>query len=171
MRTNKEFEYYLFEIGNYVAETSNKKTFKPYKADTKKLIWNIFNEENGKIEVINLFEYNWVFLWEGLLYAKKHYAEDFPRFADHVRNWLRHEYWSRSEYETIVTSWPAYITQEEIDRLNKEEPRQRKPVNLEVGYKLDIYAQVMINWDRFIDYVWTNKKLITKKKLGLARLG
>jgi hypothetical protein len=25
----------------------------------------------------------------------------------------------------------------------------------------------MMNWDRFIDYVWNNKHLITEKKLGL----
>jgi hypothetical protein len=25
----------------------------------------------------------------------------------------------------------------------------------------------MMNWDRFIDYVWNNKHLITPKKLGL----
>jgi hypothetical protein len=25
----------------------------------------------------------------------------------------------------------------------------------------------MMNWDRFIEYVWNNKHLITPKKLGL----
>lgn len=168
--TNKDFSYYTFEVGRYTATTFDDKSFVPYKPNKSKLIWNVFNEENGKIKVINLFEYNWVFLWEGLLYAKKHYSEDFVKFAENVRSKLQHEYWSRAEYETIITSWPAYITKDELDRVKQEDVKYKAVVNLGVGYKLDVYTQVMMNWDRFIEYVWANKKLITKKKLGLQRL-
>ena len=34
---------------------------------------------------------------------------------------------------------------------------------------MDVYTQVMMNWDRFIEYVWANKRLITKKKLGIEK--
>ena len=78
---------------------------------------------------------------------------------------------------SIITSWPPYIESEELDRLNKEKEEQlakgrpyyRDAVNLNVEYKIDIYTQIMMNWDRFIDYIWNNKHLITRKKLGLDR--
>jgi hypothetical protein len=88
---------------------------------------------------------------------------------------LQYYYWSKSEYETIITSWPPYVEDEELNRLNSEKEKRiqetgkfyRAAVNLNVGYKIDIYTQVMMNWDRFIDYIWNNKHLITKKKLGI----
>lgn len=165
-----------FKKGRYLPSWGDdEKAFKPYKEDKSKLVWNIFNKENGQIVCINLFEYNWVFLRDGLLEAKKKYKDNFEAFADHIRRWLSHEYWSRSEYETVITSWPPDVKSEEIDRLVKERAERlekygnfyRESVNLEVGYKIDIYTQVMMNWDRFIEYVWNNKHLITPKKLGL----
>jgi len=130
------FAYYEYEVGR-----------ENYKPETKKLVWNVFHysHKTHKIEPINLFDYNWVFLRDGLLYAKKHYKDDFNKFAEHIRLSLQHEYWSRCEYETIITGI--------FDDSG--------------GYKMDVYTQVMLNWDRFIDYVWNNKKLITKKRLGL----
>lgn len=132
--SKKDFSYYTYEVGR-----------ENYKPETKKLVWNVFYcDFNSKdIKPINLFEYNWVFLEKGLLYAKKHYANDYNKFAEHIRRWLQHEYWSRCQYETCISG-------------------------LSDGYyKIDVYTQVMLNWDRFIDYVWNNKRLITKKKLGL----
>ena len=107
--------------------------------------------------------------------AKKKYKDNFEEFANSIRDSLQYYYWSKCEYETIITSWPPYIENEELDRLNKEKAERikesgkfyRTSVQLNVGHKIDIYTQVMMNWDRFIDYLWTNKHLITKKKLGL----
>ena len=182
MRKQTDWSYFEYDVGRYLPyewdSEENKKNFKHYKPETKKLVWYVFNEENGDIVPINLFEYNWVFLKEGLLKAKKLYKDDFMKFANHVRNWLQHEYWSRSEYETIITSWPPYVDNNEIDRLNKERDESisnygrfyREHVNLSTGFKIDIYTQVMLNWDRFIEYVWNNKHLITAKKLGIEGL-
>ena len=33
-------------------------TINPYKEDKTKLVWNVFNERNGEIFPINVFEYN-----------------------------------------------------------------------------------------------------------------
>lgn len=188
MRTSKDWSYFNYEVGRYLPwgwewGDPEEKDFKPYKPDSvnttkNKLAWYVFNEESrgtrGKIVPINIFEYNWVFL-KGLLDAKKKYGKDFIKFADRVRSCLQHEYWSRSEYETIITTWPPYVDSDEIDRLVKERDERiknngvfyREHVNPEVGYKIDIYDQIMLNWDAFINYLWDNKKLITKKKLGL----
>jgi len=180
----KNFHYYEFEVGRYLPNfTDNKKTFKPYKEDKSKLVWNVIVcDFDGVVYPRNIFEYNWVFLKDGLLYAKKHYSNNFKKFADHVRSWLQYEYWARTEYEILVSRWPGkFLYQEDIDKLQKELDEESAR-NKRDGYdsitpstqycdpstvKIDVYTQVMMNWDRFIHYVWDNKRLITKKKLGL----
>ena len=169
-----------FHTGRYFpnpfAGEEEKKNFKPYKEDKSRLKWNVFNESGGEIKVINIFDYSYTFL-EALLVAKRKYKDNFEQFADHIRSSLQHQFWSRCEYETIITTWPPYIESEELNRLNKEKeerlaknyPFYREAVNLNVEYKIDIYTQIMMNWDRFIDYIWNNKHLITRKKLGLDR--
>lgn len=170
-----KFSYYEFYVGRYLKSVFDKnEKFVPYKENKSKLVWNVFyedfNDRKNPIKVINLFEFNWVFLKNGLLYAKKHYANDYIKFADHIRSHLQYEYWSRCEYETIITTWPCMISREEALEFKDEldEYPDHYMYNLPVpGHKIDVYTQVMMNWDRFIDYVWNNKRLITKKKLGL----
>lgn len=185
MRENKDWSYFTYEVGRYLPwgwEWNNPekdKDFKPYEPDSvnttkKKLSWYVFNEENGKIIPVDIFQYNWVFLVD-LVNIKKKYKDDFVKFADATRSALQHQYWSRSQYETIITSWPPYIDGEELDRLNKEREDRlskgyafyRESVGLEYAYKIDIYDQIMLNWDVFIKYLWDNKRLITPKKLGI----
>ena len=87
-------------------------------------------------------------------------------FNEEVRRSLLYYYWSKCEWEVVITSWPPYVKKEEIDRLNKEmmdNPNHyRESVNLDVGEKIDVYSQVMANWDIFIDYVWNNLDKIKK---------
>lgn len=168
METRQSWADITYYKGRYDDEV------KPYKEDKTTLVWNVFNEQDGEILPINIFEYNYKFL-EDLLIAKQKYNDNFEKFAEEVRKSLQYCYWSRSEYETIITSWPPYIESEELDRLNKEKETHlekhgnfyREVVELNVSHKIDIYTQIMMNWDRFIDYIWNNKHLLTKKKLGL----
>jgi hypothetical protein len=178
MHTKQSWSDIEFSKGRYfpgkLASDEEKKAFKPYRENKEKLVWNVFNERNGEIFPVNIFEYNYKFI-EDLLTAKKKYKDSFEEFANYIRKSLQYYYWSKSEYETIITSWPPYVEDEELNRLNSEKEKRiqetgkfyRVAVNLNVGYKIDIYTQVMMNWDRFIDYIWNNKHLITKKKLGI----
>ena len=65
--------------------------------------------------------------------------------------------------ETFFTTWPPYIGAEEINRiikefyLNREQGiplPERTEVNLETKHRIDVYAQLRANWERFSDYVW-----------------
>lgn len=47
-------------------------------------------------------------------------------------------YWAKCEWEVIISPWIAQHNDNEI--------------------KVDVYWQVMNNWDIFLDYVWNNKK-------------
>ena len=182
MRTKKDWSYFEFEVGKYepyfFASEEEKKMFIPYKPNTKKLEWFVFERDFNEKEIrpLNVFEGSHKFL-VGLLQAKKKYKNDYLKFAQAVRDSLQYAYWSKCEWETIITSWPPYVDGEEIDRLSKEKDEcikersvfYRTDVNLLIGYKIDVFTQVMLNWDRFIDYVWNNKHLITERKLGLVK--
>ena len=52
-------------------------------------------------------------------------------------------YWSKCEWEIILSAWPS-----------------RKDFNEE---KIDVFDQINLNWDRFADYVWENRKDIKKE--------
>lgn len=96
-------------------------------------------------------------------------------FKERVRKDLSYYFWSKSEWEVIVTSWPPYVDSEEIDRLVKEREEHiskwgkfyQTHCNVTLGEKVDVYTQVMLNWDQFISYLWNNRKLIkTVSKRG-----
>lgn len=66
--------------------------------------------------------------------AYKKHRNDFDAFAEKVRRSLAYYFWSKCEWEVIISSWP---------------PSDRTPPR-----KVDVYEQVMLNWDVFIEYVW-----------------
>ena len=109
-----------------------------------KLVYNVYQEDinNRSIVVRNIFD-NSSFLnmiWE----AKKAFGEDFSAFSEKVKNALMYFYWSKCEYEIILSGWPP-----------KDDFKKKK---------IDVYEQVMLNWDLFIKYLWENKNLIKKVK-------
>ena len=178
MRDKKDWSYFKYEVGQYepfcFASEEEKKKFVPYKPQTKKLQWFVFAEDYNakKIVTLNVFEGSSRFI-DGLLRAKKQYKDDYLKIAEAVRVSLHCAYGSKCEWETIITSWPTYVDAEEVERLIKVKQQDIEKygkfrctdVGLEVEYKIDVYTQVMMNWDRFIEYVWNNNRLITEKKL------
>ena len=126
------------------------------------LTWNVYMEDFNKnnIKVFNIF--NSFSFMNGVINANKKCKNDFEFFKE-VRSCLMYSFWSKSEYEIIITSWPPYIEKEEFERLAKEDFKYRTWVNLSIGEIVDIYNQVMINWEAFKLYLMTNRKLIPKK--------
>jgi hypothetical protein len=99
--------------------------------------------------------------------VKKQHISDKKKFEESVQQILMYHYWSKSEYEIILTSWPPRITIEEYHKLERElaarmEEMDREPysmcASLSVAEKIDVYDQVMLNWNIFIDYLWENLK-------------
>lgn len=103
-----------------------------------KLCWNvIYGNFNSKIiETHNVFNH-YGFL-EDCRKAAKKYKNDRDGFLKEVRNSLMYYYWAKCEWEVIVSHWP------QSDRMRDE--------------KVDVYDQVMMNWDVFSDYIWTHRK-------------
>lgn len=69
-------------------------------------------------------------------------------------------FWSKCEYEVIITSFPMYINQEELEIINNSDRKYKINIEPDVGVKVDIYSQIMNNFEVFVDYVWNNKDKI-----------
>lgn len=119
------------------------------------LSWNVLFEDFNKREIVtyDIFKDGY---FEKIARDIKSRGFDKEYFAEEFRIKLMQQFWSRSEYEVVVTSWPPYVSKEEIERLNNEDVKYRTNVNLVVGRKIDIYEQLQMNWKQFIDYVWSN---------------
>ena len=104
------------------------------------MLWNVYVENINaqKIIVANLFNHGG--FWNDCCKALKKYGDSKEDFLNEIKDSLTYYFWSRSEWEVIVSEWP---------------PRDRgKPVEI----KIDVYDQVMNNWHIFSEYVWNNRK-------------
>ena len=148
----KDINYYNYHVGE------GRDEYQP----NNELTWNAYIED-GNSNTINVFNiFNSFRFISDIIKANNKYKNDFE-FLQEVRASLMYAFWSKSEYEVIITSWPPYIEKEEFERLTKEEIKYRTWVNLSLGEKIDIYNQVMINWEAFKLYLLTNRKFIPKK--------
>ena len=60
-------------------------------------------------------------------------------FEKQLSDTLMYYFWCKSEYEVTVYPWPARSAED-------------------FHIKVDIFEQVNMNWQAFIDYVWEHRK-------------
>lgn len=136
------------------------------------LKWNVFryNVNKNKIVTFNIFDH-WKFNEDVQKSLKK--IKDKDEFAEHLRRDLMYYFWSKCEHEVIITSFPTYITTNELHRLNRERALHKEKygrdfvrlnVDLDTEAKIDIYTQVMNNFEIFCDYVWNSKNRKNNKE-------
>lgn len=110
------------------------------------LIWKVYTENNNKIVEFNIFDHGSFF--DDTIRNCKKFKNDFDKFSEAIRHDLHYYFWSRSQYEVYVT--PICTN------------------NNTKTMKIDVYDQVTLNWDSFINYLWTKcherKKPIRKPK-------
>lgn len=96
--------------------------------------WNvyIYNINKKRIETYNIFEHGSFMNY--VLKAIKTY-DNKADFENQLKAELRYYYWAKSEWEILLSHWFG----------DKE------------TVKIDVYDQVMNNWDIFVDYVWNNR--------------
>ena len=130
------------------------------------LIWNVYkyNINSKKIEQFNIFDH-WRFK-EAVEYDLNK-INDKEKFSEELKNNLLYYFWSKYEYEIVITSFPIHIDKKELDRINSDyesycEYYGHAPylmyVNPDVGEKIDIYSQIMLNYNIFLDYLWEYKE-------------
>ena len=117
------------------------------------MVWNVYieNFNRSKIESYNIFKH-YGFLTD-VKKAYKKYKNNFKAFSDEVKRALMYFFWSKCEWEIILSDWPHH------DSFHDE--------------KVDVYDQVMLNWDIFIKYVWDmcHARKSTKKSDSETKLG
>ena len=97
-------------------------------------VWR-YNVNARKIEEYNIFQHS-SFLNDLIKLFQEQYSKEV--FAEELKQKLRYYFWARCEFEVTVVGYP--------------------PSHKNVERKIDIYEQVMLNWDVFLDYVWKCKE-------------
>ena len=103
--------------------------------------WYVYRENvNSKtIEPYNIFKNNSFYRdCENCIKT----CDDIDSFFKRLDKLLMYYFWARCEYEIVLTGWPS--------------PEYTK------DKKIDIYDQVTLNYQAFVDYIWNNFK--TKKE-------
>lgn len=102
------------------------------------LSWYVYRQDanSGKIESWDIFEH-WRFR-QDIIELLKRLDENTDRadFAKDVKSNLMYYFWSKAEYEIILKNW----------------------IGKDCEIKIDVYDQVMLNFDKFIDYLYEHKK-------------
>ena len=117
-RNMDEVDYYTYYVGDdrddYIAP--------------KGLVWNVFFESINKMKIVVFNIFNHYGFYNAVIRINKKTSDDF-QFIIEVRKVLMYYFWSKSEYENLLTSWPPYIEKNEIRRLNEENVKYRTTVN------------------------------------------
>ena len=108
------------------------------------LEWNVYIENINKrmITTFNVFEH--CSFYKDLKKEIKIY-ENIEEFSDRLRKIVMYYFWSKCEYEIILTCCPKW------DKFKEE--------------KIDVYSQLNLNWDKFVNYIWGNKNKILKNEI------
>lgn len=103
---------------------------------------------NGKrIEKYNVFEHG-SFKKEFDLLLELGLSKE--EFSDKLKRILMYYFWSKCEWETVLKPWVGDDSVEE---------------------KIDVFDQVMLNWDKFVDYCWSfTPKYMAEQSENLAAI-
>lgn len=102
--------------------------------------WNVYYHNSNAKKIIqwNIFKHG-SFRKEVYDLLKSDLNKE--NFIEQLRKSLMYYFWSKSEYQVLIL--PLVGQADDI--------------------KIDIYDQVIMNWDKFSEYVWSNKEIFTWK--------
>lgn len=104
------------------------------------VVWNVFRDDWNarRIQRYNIFEHT-SFVIDCADEIKKHKNEYF-QLEIQIRRTLMYYFWAKCEMEVIISDFPRG----------------------EIEEKVDVYSQVMMNWDVFYAYFWEHRAEIQK---------
>lgn len=144
--------------------------------------WNVYNYDinSRKIKSFDIFKHSG-FYHDVEKHLKKY--KDKNEFADKLKSSLMYYFWSRSEYELIIEinednrifliPWCGCTEPEKakIDVTDNKnfnwrdfaEEHIKKQIYKNKA-KIDIYDQVISNYDEFVDFCWNSKRRRKRKE-------
>lgn len=99
----------------------------------KDMIWNVYRYDVNKKRIYRYNVFNHGGFKEAVERAYTENEENFEGFAEAVRRHLQYYFWSKAEHEVIISPWIG---------------------DEKAAIKVDIYDQIIQNWDKFILYIW-----------------
>lgn len=106
--------------------------------------WYVYRYDlnSRKVVIFNIFNHS-TFKAKVEAHLKKY--DDKDKFAEKLRSELLYHYWSKYEWEIEISALHSKLE-------DKSE-------------KVDVYSQVRLNWDKFVDYCWSFKKPKRQRKV------
>lgn len=101
------------------------------------LKWYVYLEDVNKKKIIKYNVFNHYSFCEDLKNTVEN-IKNKNEFSERVKRLSMYYFWSKCEYEILITTW-----------------LERKDFKSE---KIDVYDQLQLNWDIFVNYIWENKK-------------
>lgn len=124
---------------------------------SKTLSWFVFRHD---ININSIEKYD--------IFTHKRFAEevkqalkqnmDYDEFSQKLKSISMYYFWCKCEYEIVITSFPPYINTDEIGRIIAHKNSKRLDVSLDCAEKIDIFYQLQMNWEQFVNYVWSFKE-------------
>lgn len=110
--------------------------------------WYVYydNVNQKEITKFNIFDHGG-FLQDFLKITSSAHTKEY--FAELIRKSLMYYFWSRSEYEVLVYPWPAHSLQGP-------------------HLKVDVFGQILMNWQAFVDYTWEHRNEVHDRKEEFA---
>ena len=114
-----------------------------------KLVWNVLkiNCSTQELRIFNVFEHDSFYCNIRKLFKMDMSKEDF---AEQLKREAQYYYWSKTEWECIITS-QLHIDRKELQRIisecylqckNADSPCRRTHINLSHSDKIDVYDQL-----------------------------
>lgn len=140
------------------------------------LIWNIYyhNFNRDKIEEFNVFRHTSFMKDIKKIFEEFKKSEDKDAFTERINRELHYYFWSKSEWEVIITKidgkiilypWVGSKTKDTLDVTNTTdfnwiefyEDIKKKYLFSDGPIKIDAYDQIRFRFNEFIDYCWNNR--------------
>ena len=110
----------------------------------RKLEWNVYITDFNSKEVIKYNVFSHYYFNKDCGKAWSEYCKNNnkfigaalakAKFAEDVKKYLAYYFWSKYEWEIVITCFPEH------DKFTDK--------------KVDVYEQIMLNWEQFINYMW-----------------
>lgn len=106
--------------------------------------WYVYYDNINKKEItrFNIFDHGG-FLQDFLKIVSSAHTKEY--FSELLRKSLMYYFWSRAEYEVQIYPWPAKSL-------------------YDPHLKVDIFGQIIMNWQAFVDYTWAHRHEVREMK-------
>lgn len=142
----------------------------------KELVWNVHNHKSNKdeIEEFNIFHHTSFNKNVKRILKSYKKSDDKESFAKEMDRELHYYFWSKCEWEVIITKidgkimlypWIGSKTKNTLDVTNDKdfnwiefyEDIKKRYLFSDGPIKIDAYDQIRFCFDEFIDYCWNNR--------------